>query len=92
MTEQKQFLFDDPIPEGWDILTVNKLKAEEPYSCVAGPFGSNISAKYFVESGVPVIRGNNLTDNLIPFVPHDFAFVSKEKAKSFKGQHVKPGD
>lgn len=88
----KQLLFERPIPQGWQMLTVDEIKANEPHSCVAGPFGSNISSKYFVSEGVPVIRGNNLTDNLTPFVPHGFAFVSEEKAKSFKAQQVKGGD
>lgn len=74
------------------MLTVDEIKANEPRSCVAGPFGSSISSKYFVTEGVPVIRGNNLTDNLTPFVPHGFAFVSEEKAESFKAQQVKGGD
>ena len=88
----KQLLFNRPIPQGWQMLTVDEIKANEPRSCVAGPFGSSISSKYFVPEGVPVIRGNNLTDNLTPFVPHGFAFVSEEKAESFKAQQVKGGD
>ena len=88
----KQLLFDRPIPQGWQMLTVDEIKANEPRSCVAGPFGSSISSKYFVPEGVPVIRGNNLTDNLKPFVPHGFVFVSEEKAESFKAQQVKGGD
>jgi type I restriction enzyme S subunit len=74
------------------VLAVDKVKANEPSSCVAGPFGSNISSKYFVPEGVPVIRGNNLRDDLTRFVPTGFAFVSKEQAKQYKAQHVKPGD
>jgi type I restriction enzyme S subunit len=88
----KQLLFNRPIPQGWQMLTVDEIKANEPRSCVAGPFGSSISSKYFVPEGVPVIRGNNLTDNLKPFVPHGFAFVSEEKAESFKAQQVKGGE
>ncbi|MEG4281322.1 restriction endonuclease subunit S [Microcoleus sp. MON1_C1] len=88
----KQLLFNRPVPQGWQMLTVDEIKANEPRSCVAGPFGSSISSKYFVPEGVPVIRGNNLSDNLKPFVPHGFAFVSEEKAESFKAQQVKGGD
>lgn len=89
---QKQLLFNAPVPKGWQVLTVNEIKANEPYSCVAGPFGSNISSKYFVDDGVPVIRGGNLTVDSTQFVPRDFVFVSEDKAKSFKAQHVKAGD
>lgn len=89
---KRQLLFDRPLPDGWQLVAVGDIKAQEPYSCVAGPFGSNISSKYFVSEGVPVIRGNNLRDDLTSFVPHGFAFVSEERAKEYRPQHVKPGD
>jgi type I restriction enzyme, S subunit len=88
----RQPLFDRPLPDGWQLVTVDDIKAPEKHSCVAGPFGSNISSKYFTESGVPVIRGNNLRDDLTRFVAKGFAFVSEEQAKNYKAQHVKPGD
>src|SRR6266571_3305183 len=88
----KQLLFDLPVPSGWQLVPVDQIKANEPGSCVAGPFGSNISSKYFVADGIPVIRGNNLRDDLTPFVPEGFVFVSEERATHYKSQHVKPGD
>jgi type I restriction enzyme S subunit len=88
----RQFLSDRPIPTGWQSLTVDEIKASEKHSCVAGPFGSSISSKYFVAEGIPVIRGSNLRDDLTPFVPYGFVFVSPEQAKRYKGQHVKAGD
>lgn len=77
---------------GWPIQTVDQIKAKEKYSCVAGPFGSDISSKYFVDVGVPVIRGGNLTVGKEEFVPKDFVFVSEDTARQFPGQHVKAGD
>ena len=77
-----------PVPKGWKVLSVNNIKSTEPYACVAGPFGSNISAKYFVDSGVPVIRGSNLRHDLTRFVPTGFVFVSEAKAQDFLPQHV----
>jgi len=59
---------------------------------VAGPFGSDISSKYFCDSGVPIIRGNNLRRDLTRFVADGFAFVSEERATKYKAQHVKAGD
>lgn len=85
-------LFERDLPRSWSVCTVDDIKSPEPSSCVAGPFGSNISSKYFVDDGVPVIRGNNLSDKLIPFVPEGFAFVSEERASSYKAQHVRAGD
>jgi type I restriction enzyme S subunit len=87
-----QFLFDLPLPVGWRLLSVDDIKAPEKHSCVAGPFGSSISSRFFVEEGVPVIRGGNLRDDLTPFVAEGFAFVSPEQAQRYKGQHVRAGD
>ena len=88
----KHVLFDCELPRNWLITTVDAIKADEKSACVAGPFGSNISSKYFVSEGVPVIRGGNLTDNLTKFVPKNFVFVSPERAASYRAQHVRAGD
>ncbi|RYZ89094.1 MAG: restriction endonuclease subunit S [Moraxellaceae bacterium] len=80
------------VPKGWEIKTVDSIKSPEKYSCVAGPFGSNISSKYFVEEGVPVIRGGNLTIGQEQFIAKDFVYISNDKASTFPGQHVKAND
>jgi type I restriction enzyme, S subunit len=85
-------LFGTSLPNNWRLVTANDIKSPDKSSCVAGPFGSNISSKYFVETGVPVIRGNNLRDDLTRFVPHGFAFVSEEQAQRYIAQHVRGGD
>lgn len=70
------------IPNHWSLMTVDNIKSPNKKSIISGPFGSNISAKYFVESGVPVIRGNNLSlDIHIKFKDDGFVFVSKEKGE-----------
>ena len=88
----RHVLFDRQLPNRWALTTVDAIKSSEPHSCVAGPFGSNISSKYFVETGVPIIRGSNLTDDLTRFVPTGFAYVSHDEAKKYRAQHVKAGD
>jgi type I restriction enzyme S subunit len=85
-------LFGNPLPTGWELVTVNDIKSPERSSCVAGPFGSSISSKYFVDAGVPVIRGSNLRDDLTRFVPDGFVFVSEKQAEQYKAQHVRDGD
>ncbi len=49
------------IPSGWDLVRLEELGELPKRSFISGPFGSNISAKYFINKGIPVIRGNNLT-------------------------------
>ena len=69
------------IPMDWDIKTVDEIKSKEKKALISGPFGSNISAKYFVEKGVPVIRGNNLSLDLSKkFNDSGFVFITNEKA------------
>lgn len=85
-------LFNTRLPEGWRRLTVDEIKSSEKSSCVAGPFGSSISSKYFVDTGIPVIRGSNLRDDLTRFVPKGFVFVSQQQAEKYRAQHVHAGD
>ncbi|KJS17343.1 MAG: hypothetical protein VR69_05620 [Peptococcaceae bacterium BRH_c4b] len=55
-----------------------------------GPFGSNIKAENFIESGVPVIRGTNL--NFAKYVDGFFVFLSNEKADQLKSSNCFHGD
>ena len=47
--------------------TLEKVCRPEKGEIISGPFGSNISSKYFVKEGIPVIRGNNLSLSLDKF-------------------------
>lgn len=80
------------VPKGWRLCTAGEIRSPEPNSCVAGPFGSKISAKYFADDGVPIIRGGNLKDDLTRFVPNGFVFVSEARAQEYRPQHVRGGD
>lgn len=62
------------------VCTLKDIASSEKGSIISGPFGSNISSKFFQESGVPVIRGNNLSSGLEKFIDDGFAFISEEKA------------
>jgi type I restriction enzyme S subunit len=69
------------IPADWDLKTVDEIKSPEKKSIISGPFGSNISAKFFVARGVPVIRGNNLSlDPNKYFIDSGFVFITEAKA------------
>ena len=92
ITPLKHIFYNENLPSNWEIKTVDTIKSKEKYSCTAGPFGSNISSKYFVEDGIPVIRGGNLSLGQEQFIAKNFVFITEEKARSFPGQHVKSGD
>jgi type I restriction enzyme S subunit len=58
-----------------------------------GPFGSAISSRYFVDSGVPVIRGGNLSQDVGTRLNHeDLVFITEDKAGEFERSTVKHGD
>ena len=64
--------------------TLEEICLPEKGSIISGPFGSNISSKFFVESGVPVIRGNNLSLSYDKFLDNGFVYVTKEKADELR--------
>lgn len=77
----------------WQRATVEDLAASRPAALATGPFGSSISAKYFSASGVPVIRGSNLsTDVGIRLSDEGLVFVSQEKAAEFQRSVAERGD
>ncbi len=79
------------LPSGWRWETVDSVKASGR-SIVSGPFGSNIGKRFFVERGIPVIRGNNLSLGMGRFVDDGFVFLTDEKAGEFKNCEAHPDD
>jgi type I restriction enzyme S subunit len=58
-----------------------------------GPFGSAISSKHFVDYGVPVIRGSNLSQIVSTRLDDSgLVFVSEEKAQEFGRSEARRGD
>ena len=74
----------------WDAVSIDDIKSPEKYSCVGGPFGSSLSRKHYVESGVPVIRGVNLSGDI--FSDSDFVFVSQDKSNELQRNMAFRGD
>jgi len=74
----------------WRICTVDQIKADGDHAIAIGPFGSRMKADKYVTDGVPVIRGNNISDTRT-FVG-DFVFVSDETADELSSCNVFPGD
>ena len=83
--------FDFELPHGWRWETIETLKASGR-SIVSGPFGSNIGKRFFVDNGVPVVRGNNLSLGMERFNDDGFVFLTEEKAAEFKSCEAHPND
>ena len=76
----------------WRKLKVDDIKSSIKGSIVSGPFGSNIGARFFVEEGIPLIRGNNLTFGEKEFIDEGFVFITDEKAYELRNCEALPGD
>jgi type I restriction enzyme S subunit len=73
----------------WKVVKVQDIAKRT----ATGPFGSAISSKHFTDSGVPVIRGSNLSQVVSNRLDDSgLVFVSEEKAEEFKRSEVRRGD
>lgn len=59
----------------WPEVTLLEI-ADPENGAVDGPFGSNLPASSYVETGIPVIRGSNLSVGLDRFNSDNFVYVS----------------
>ena len=71
-------------------ISVGEIAAPIKNALVGGPFGSDLGTADYVPSGVPVIRGQNLSNG--KFVGGEFVFVTEEKADKLKSNLARPGD
>lgn len=72
-------------------MEFKKYSVRELISDIAmGPFGSNIKKECFVDEGIPVLNGSNLTDMFL--VEDSFNYVTTEKADSLNKANAHRGD
>lgn len=76
----------------WPIAKFEDVALPVKGAIVSGPFGSNIGSRFFVDEGVPVIRGNNLTFGQRRFIDDGFVYLTEEKAQEFQNCQAIEGD
>ena len=74
----------------WKYVSIEEIAASTANALAMGPFGSNIKSDNFVPTGVPVIRGINLSNGR--FHSDGFVFITEEKADELKSANVFPED
>ncbi|MFM1654581.1 restriction endonuclease subunit S [Brevibacillus sp. B_LB10_24] len=74
----------------WRIKKIDEIKADIPNAIAMGPFGSNIKTENFVNEGVPIIRGTNLSDGML--YEEDYVFLTEQKADELKSSNAFPRD
>lgn len=82
--------FDYALPSGWKWSSLEKVVLSEKNAIADGPFGSNLKSSDYVESGVPVLQGKNITNNIFQW--KDVRYISEAKAEELKRSQVKVGD
>lgn len=77
----------------WPEVRVEEIAARDSYALSTGPFGSAIGSRFFASSGIPVIRGSNLSADVgVKLIDENLVFVSFDKAKEFRRSIAKRGD
>ena len=74
------------VPEYWEIMNLGKLAI----SRCDGPFGSSLKSEHYVDSGVRVVRLQNIRS--ATFDDRDSAFISEEYYRDLGDHSVLPGD
>ena len=75
----------------WHKAKLIDVAAKKRWALNGGPFGSKLSTKHYTNSGVPVIRGTNLSGQS-KFSFDNFVYVSEEKADELRPNNAHPGD
>ena len=78
------------LPSTWRRTTLGEVAAPLPNAIVDGPFGSNLKTSDYVDEGIPVLQGKNITNDRLRWF--DIRFVSKRKAAELKRSSVRVGD
>jgi len=78
------------LPSNWRVTTIGEVAAPVPNAIVDGPFGSNLKLNDYVENGVPVLQGKNITNDAFQWF--DVRFISDRKANELKRSSVRLGD
>lgn len=77
----------------WTTCTVADIKAPIQNALATGPFGSAISSRFFVDTGVPVIRGSNLSQEISTrLIDEGLVFIAPDKAQEFSRSFARRGD
>jgi type I restriction enzyme S subunit len=78
------------VPKGWVEGTASDLVLNPKNDIVDGPFGSNLKASEYTDTGTPIVRIQNV--KRFRFIDKNIHFVADEKAEQLKRHSFKGGD
>lgn len=77
----------------WRELAIEDVAAKFKAALATGPFGSAVSSRHFVDDGIPMIRGSNLsTDVGIRLKDEGMVFLGHDVVSKFERSTVRSGD
>jgi type I restriction enzyme S subunit len=76
--------------EDWEDSTLISAVGGDGQLIVSGPFGSNLKVEHYRESGVPIVRLQNIGSG--EFLNKDIKYISQEKAEELRYHSFKSGD
>jgi type I restriction enzyme, S subunit len=80
----------EELPTGWRVVSIDDIKAEQAAAIAIGPFGSRMKSDTYVKHGVPVIRGNNISETTQ--FTGEFVFITEKLADDLRSANVYPED
>lgn len=78
------------LPDGWEINRLENLCEPGKQAIVDGPFGSNLKRSDYVDSGIPVLKIQNIKENVITLKKMDY--VKPEKYQELARHSFTEGD
>ncbi len=79
-----------PYPEHWELTTLGQLCSDRGGGIQTGPFGSQLHAADYVDTGIPSIMPKNISVEGVS--TDDIAFIATEDAQRLSKYLVKEGD
>lgn len=74
----------------WPLVALGELASNEESAVAIGPFGSRMKAENYTDTGVSVVRGQNLTAS--GRIEGDFVFVTEEFASELGSASLRQND
>lgn len=74
----------------WPVVKLEEVSSDEPGAIAIGPFGSRMKSDVYTLSGVPVIRGTNISTSRA--WKNEWVYVSDDFADGLPNCNVREGD
>jgi len=88
--ERYKYAIPNIMQSKWNYVELQKVCINPKSDIVDGPFGSNLKASEYTDSGVPVIRLQNI--QRLKFINKNIKYISSEKASTLQRHNFKSGD